>query len=252
MLERLMLPKDHAIAILMKDHDTVKELFDRFEKTEAKAEKTKIIEEAVMELKIHATIEEELFYPAIRKQVGTELMNEADEEHHVARVLIAELDLGRDKDHRDAKFTVLAESVRHHIKEEEGEIMPKAKSADIDFQALGQEILARKEVLKAKGVPPDAEHAMVANANGKIDTPAAKSRAKTARKSRAKSKAAKSRTKTGVAKSRSKAKKAKASRKSTSAKARSKRSKPASRRTSATSRGRGAGKSGRKAARKSR
>jgi hypothetical protein len=55
-------------------------------------------------------------------------MNEADEEHHVARVLVAELDRkGRNDDHRDAKFTVLAESVRHHIKEEEGEMLPKAR-----------------------------------------------------------------------------------------------------------------------------
>ena len=66
-------------------------------------------------------------------------MNEADEEHHVARVLIAELDpKGSGNDHRDAKFTVLAEGVRHHIKEEETEMLPKAKELDIDFEALGQ------------------------------------------------------------------------------------------------------------------
>ena len=128
MLERLLLPEKHAISILMKDHDTVKELFDRFEKSESAAEKEKIIAEALTELKIHAVIEEEIFYPAVRKHVGKDLMNEADEEHHVARVLIAELDRdGRGNDHRDAKFTVLAESVRHHIKEEEGEMLPKAK-----------------------------------------------------------------------------------------------------------------------------
>jgi hemerythrin-like domain-containing protein len=128
MLERLLLPKNHAIAILMKDHDAVKELFDRFEKSESSAQKEKIIAEALTELKIHAVIEEEIFYPAVRKHVGKDLMNEADEEHHVARVLIAELDRdGRSNDHRDAKFTVLAESVRHHIKEEEGEMLPKAK-----------------------------------------------------------------------------------------------------------------------------
>src|SRR5581483_9735585 len=113
---------------LMKDHDRVKNLFDRFEKSESPAEKEKIIGEAVTELKIHATIEEEIFYPSVRKLVDKDLMNEADEEHHVARVLVAELDRnGRRDDHRDAKFTVLAESVRHHIKEEEGEMLPKAK-----------------------------------------------------------------------------------------------------------------------------
>src|SRR5436190_23761844 len=115
MLERLLLPEKHAIAILLKDHDTVKELFDRFEKAKSGNEKEHIIRDAVTELKIHAAIEEEIFYPTVRPHVGSDLMNEADEEHHVARVLIAELDRGRQgDDHRFAKFTVLAESVRHH------------------------------------------------------------------------------------------------------------------------------------------
>jgi hypothetical protein len=177
MLERLLLPEKHAMSILMKDHDIVKELFDRFEKSESVAEKEKIIADALTELKIHATIEEEIFYPAVRKRVGKDLMNEADEEHHVARVLIAELDRdGRGNDHRDAKFTVLAESVRHHIKEEEGEMLPKAKSVDMDFEALGQQMLERKNQLKRNGIPFDAEHAMVASANGSGDTPAAAAR----------------------------------------------------------------------------
>jgi hypothetical protein len=177
MLERLLLAENHAIAILIKDHDTVKELFDKFEKTESGAEKQKIIKQAVEELKVHAVIEEEIFYPAVRKHVGSEIMNEADEEHHVARVLIAELDRdGRGHDHRDAKFTVLAESVRHHIKEEESEMLPKAKSLEMDFEALGEQMLARKAALKKKGIPSDAEHAMVAAVNGKDNTPAAASR----------------------------------------------------------------------------
>lgn len=177
MLEKLLLPENHAIAILIKDHDRVKELFDHFEKADASAEKEKIIREAVTELKIHATIEEEIFYPAVRRQLGKDLMNEADEEHHVARVLIAELDQdGRRNDHHDAKFTVLAESVRHHIKEEEGEMLPKAKGLEIDFEVLGQQMLARKKELQRNGIPPDAEHRMVAAVNGKDDTPAAASR----------------------------------------------------------------------------
>jgi hypothetical protein len=177
MLEKLLLPENHAIAILIKDHDRVKELFDQFKKADGAAEKEKIIGDALTELKIHAAIEEEIFYPAVRKQVGRDLMNEADEEHHVARVLIAELDRdGRRNDHREAKFTVLAESVRHHIKEEEGEMLPKLKGLEIDFEALGEQMLARKQQLKRDGIPDDAEHAMVAAVNGKDDTPAAASR----------------------------------------------------------------------------
>jgi Hemerythrin HHE cation binding domain len=177
MLERLLLPDTHAIAILVKDHDRVKDLFDRFEKEDSGTRKEKIIGAALTELKIHAAIEEEIFYPAVRKELGKDVMNEADEEHHVARVLIAELDSeGRSDDHRDAKFTVLAESVRHHIKEEEGEMLPKAKGLEIDFEALGQQMLARKKELQRDGVPPNAEHKMVAAANGRGDSPAARAR----------------------------------------------------------------------------
>ena len=182
MLEKLLLPGKHAIAILIKDHDRVKNLFDRFERSDSAAEQEKIIAEAVTELKVHAAIEEEIFYPAVRKQVGNDLMNEADEEHHLARVLIAELDQkGRSDDHRHAKFTVLAESVRHHIKEEEGEMLPKAKGLDLDFEALGQRMLERKNYLKQKGIPQDAEHAMVAAVNGRGDSPAATARQGTSR-----------------------------------------------------------------------
>ena len=177
MLERLLLPENHAISILIKDHDRVKDLFDRFEKSESGPEKQRIVKEALSELKIHAVIEEEIFYPAVRKYVEKDLMNEADEEHHVARVLIAELDQDASaNDHREAKFTVLAESVRHHIKEEEGEMLPQAKNAKLDFEALGREMLARKKELKTRGVPPDAEHAMIAAVHGKDDTPAVAAR----------------------------------------------------------------------------
>src|SRR6267154_1043385 len=72
-----MLPEGHAIAILKKDHDTVKGLFDEFEKAETPARKSKIIEQALPELKIHAILEEEIFYPTVRAHVGKDIMNEA-------------------------------------------------------------------------------------------------------------------------------------------------------------------------------
>jgi hypothetical protein len=169
-----MLPEKHAIAILKKDHDAVKGLFDDFERAHTPAAKEKIIGQAVTALKIHAVLEEEIFYPAVRARVGGKVMNEADEEHHVAKVLIAELDNStKENDHRDAKFTVLSESVRHHIKEEENEMLPKAKELEIDFEVLGQRMLDRKRELLAEGVPPDAEHRMVAKVHGKTDSPAA-------------------------------------------------------------------------------
>jgi len=77
------------------------------------------------------------------------LTNSADEEHHVAKLLIAELENLKNGDsHRDAKFTVLAENVRHHIKEEENEVMPKAKDMRLDFKQLGAEMLRRKAKLQ--------------------------------------------------------------------------------------------------------
>ena len=85
-------------------------LFDWFSKDSEDADSRKIVAQALAELKIHAALEEEIFYPAVRRKVGAKVMNEADEEHHVAKVLIAELEKmdGRD-DHYEAKFTVLAE-----------------------------------------------------------------------------------------------------------------------------------------------
>lgn len=162
-----------TFALLKKDHDTVKELFDKFEKAEGRPAKKKIVAQALIELKVHAALEEEIFYPAVRKPVGKDVMNEADEEHHVAKVLIAELEeMDGSESHYDAKFTVLSENVRHHIKEEEGEVFPKAKDAKIDFEALSQVMMKRKAVLLAEGVPPDAEAAMVAASQGKADSPA--------------------------------------------------------------------------------
>lgn len=140
-----------AIAMLKHDHDTVKDLFERFEKAEHKADKHKIVKQALEELRIHATIEEEIFYPAVREQLKNGVMNEADEEHHVAKVLVAELDAASpDNDHYDAKFIVLAEAVRHHIKEEESEMLPKARDLEIDFKALGEKMAHRKQELKSK------------------------------------------------------------------------------------------------------
>ncbi len=163
----------NAIDLLKADHDVVKDLFDRFEKAENGQAKRKIVKQALTELKVHAALEEEIFYPAVRKRLGKDVMNEADEEHHVAKVLIAELDdMDGHGDHFDAKFHVLSENVRHHIKEEESEMLPKAKALDIDFDELGKVMLRRKEKLLANGVPPVGEEAMVAATHGSGDSPA--------------------------------------------------------------------------------
>src|SRR4051794_32877346 len=99
-------------------------------------------------------------------------MNEADEEHHVAKLLIAELDaMDGSESHFDAKFHVLAENVRHHIEEEEGEMLPKARKAKLDFEALAEEMTARKEKLLADGVPPVGEESMVKASGARATRP---------------------------------------------------------------------------------
>jgi len=163
-----------AIAMLKEDHEKVKELFDKFE-TNGSAGKAKVVSEVLMKLKLHATVEEELFYPAVRQNIEDEegIMDEADEEHHVAKVLIAELEKMRgDEDHWEAKFMVLAENVRHHIKEEEGKLFKEARKTDIDFDVLGRQMAHLKQKLMQEGVPPDAEAKMIAKCGLRGDSPA--------------------------------------------------------------------------------
>jgi hypothetical protein len=165
----------NAIAMLKEDHDKVKDLFERFEETNGSATKAKIVSEALMALKVHATIEEELFYPAVRQNIEGEegIMDEADEEHHVAKVLIAELEkMTGDEEHWDAKFKVLAESIRHHIKEEEGKMFKEAKKTEIDFDILGSQMAHLKQKLMREGVPEDAEAKMIAKCGLRGDSPA--------------------------------------------------------------------------------
>jgi hemerythrin superfamily protein len=136
-----------ALQVLREDHNKVKDLFQRFEKTEARAQKKQIADQAIMELMVHAQIEEEIFYPSMKKQLGdVDLLHEAEEEHHVAEVLMEELTTMRLNDKSfDAKFMVLAENVKHHIGEEEGEMFPKAAEAGRQtLDRVGQMLMERK------------------------------------------------------------------------------------------------------------
>jgi hypothetical protein len=165
--------KNDAVSLLKTDHKKVKALFTQFEAAEGRREKKKIVAEALLELKLHAAIEEEIFYAAVRRTVGKDVMHEADEEHHVAKVLIAELEsMNGSESHYDAKFTVLSENVRHHIKEEESEMLPKAQSMKLNFDKLGAQMAERKQQLLDNGFPPVGEEAMVAAGRGNGDSPA--------------------------------------------------------------------------------
>jgi hemerythrin superfamily protein len=151
-----------AIALLTADHKTVKGLFKEFEELtkqdDADEQKAELVQKICNELTVHAQVEEELFYPAVRDAIDDDdLMDEADIEHASAKDLIAQLaELEPGDDHYDARVTVLGEYVNHHVKEEEGEMFAKARKADVNTAELGEQIAERKEELKAElGVEDD-------------------------------------------------------------------------------------------------
>ena len=140
-----------AITLLKADHDEVKEAFKEFEKMDH--ENTTALEKLVThvceELKAHTAVEEEIFYPAVRAAIeDDDLMNEAQVEHDSAKDLIEQLE-GMDASDPmyPATFKVLCEYVLHHAKEEEDEMFPSARKAEVDLEGLGEQILARKEEL---------------------------------------------------------------------------------------------------------
>jgi hemerythrin superfamily protein len=139
-----------AVALLKADHRKVEDLFEKFES--ARSSKQKIAEQICMELMIHAQIEEEIFYPACTGKVeDAELVQEAYVEHDSAKVLIAEILAGSpDDEFYDAKVKVLSEMIKHHVKEEEKRaegLFAEAKDAGLDMDALGEQLMARKEEL---------------------------------------------------------------------------------------------------------
>ena len=148
-----------AITLLKADHREVEKLFKAYEKLGEKADVTKerTAGEIVRLLSVHASIEEQVFYPAVRSEIpdleGDVL--EALEEHHVAKWVLSEIDgLGPDDERYDAKVTVLIESVRHHVEEEETEMFPAVRSA-LGRKRLG-EIGERLE--QAKKTAPTKPH----------------------------------------------------------------------------------------------
>lgn len=137
--------------MLKTDHRHVQDLFTKFEDAD-KRERISIAEEALMALEVHAALEEELVYPAIAEVVEEEdMVNEAKEEHHVAKLLIKELHKMDAGDEEFAtKFKVLGEIVGHHIEEEEGEMFPQAQDGGFEPDSLSQDVAKRKHKLMQK------------------------------------------------------------------------------------------------------
>ncbi len=139
-----------AIALLRADHTKVQDLFSQFEKTRSDDRKRSLAEQICMELTVHTTIEEEIFYPAVREALDEEdLLDEATVEHASAKELIAQIQGGSPKDDMwDAKVTVLGEYVKHHVKEEQNEMFPKVRKSKLDLRVLGDQLRARKQELQ--------------------------------------------------------------------------------------------------------
>lgn len=141
-------PQD-AIAILRADHKKVSGLFEEYEKTNSTAKKFKLTNEICTELSVHAEVEEEIFYPAVKAALkDKELVPEATVEHATLKDLIAQVkDKQPDGEMFDAKIKVMSEYVKHHVKEEQNEMFPKARNTKLDMVALGEQMLARKQQL---------------------------------------------------------------------------------------------------------
>jgi hemerythrin superfamily protein len=141
-------PKD-AIALLKADHEAVSQLFDEYEKTRSVLNKKSLVAEICSALSVHAQIEEEIFYPAVKAALKDKvLVPEAAVEHAGVKSLISQLQgLEPDGEMYDAKVKVLSEYVKHHVKEEQNEMFPKVKASSLDIVELGASMSARKNEL---------------------------------------------------------------------------------------------------------
>lgn len=144
-----------ALALLRADHEEVDALFKRYEARKEKMtdrQKAALAGEICTALTVHARIEEEIFYPTVRPQIDDDaLMNEAEVEHESLKALIARIEGGSPADEIfDAHVKVLAEYVKHHVKEEQSEMFKKVRRTDIDLKELGARLMRRKDELMAE------------------------------------------------------------------------------------------------------
>jgi hemerythrin superfamily protein len=154
--------RNEILAMLKDDHKRVKKAFRDFEKLDPDTAQDKcrqLVEQTCGELEVHATLEEELFYPAVRECLKEEdLIDEAEVEHMTAKTLIAQMQqMTPDDPKYTASFTVLGEYVKHHIKEEENELFPQLSRARLDWDKLCDRIHERRDQLMEEHLPQAAD-----------------------------------------------------------------------------------------------
>jgi hemerythrin superfamily protein len=144
-----------AIALLKADHRQVEGWFEQFKKSRVQARKTELAEMLCGALRVHTTIEEEIFYPAFLEAAGDqEIHHEAEVEHAGAKNLIAEIEqAGPEDEYFDARVKVLAEMIKHHVREEEKRdgLFAKARHAGMPLDELGARMSERKAELVNRG-----------------------------------------------------------------------------------------------------
>lgn len=140
----------NAISLLKADHRMVEDLFRQIEATDDDEELAQLVVALHTALSVHTRIEEEIFYPALRAasvEAG-DLLDEAAVEHGSAKHFLIDLSTSTSDDRfYRARLKVLKEHIKHHVREEEEQLMPLAESADIDLQQLGSLIVDRHEIL---------------------------------------------------------------------------------------------------------
>jgi hypothetical protein len=140
-----------AIALLKADHRKVAGWFEEFESTRSDKRKLDLARKICAALRVHTTIEAEIFYPAFLDATGDkDIHHEAEIEHEGAKNLIAQIEAsGPEDDYYDAKVRVLSEMIKHHVKEEEQRegMFAQARSSDMDLKVLGEQLMARKQQL---------------------------------------------------------------------------------------------------------
>ena len=141
-----------AIALLRADHQLVSGLFAEYEKARSTPKKMELVSQICAELTVHMQVEEEIFYPPVKQALkDKELIPEATVEHATLKELIVQVEgVQPDGEMFDAKIKVLSEYVKHHVKEEENELFPKAKSTKLDMAELGALLATRKHELAAQ------------------------------------------------------------------------------------------------------
>ena len=141
-----------AVALLKADHRQVKQWFAQFARTSNHARQNSLARDICHALRLHTTIEEEIFYPAFLEAThDKDIHHKAEVEHYGAKELVAEIERSSaSDDYFRAKVNVLGEMIKHHVKEEEkpGGMFSEARKAKMDLLALGERLAERKSQLE--------------------------------------------------------------------------------------------------------